>query len=61
MHVLHYRLLAPGMELADCCGDHVEAAAATGYLEQVDCAVEHGCGLVDVALADVRESQISRG
>ena len=55
MHVLHYRLLAPGTELAGCCGDHVEATAAAGYLEQVDCPVEHGCGLVDVALTDVGE------
>ena len=30
-----------------------------GYLEQVNCPVEHGCCLVDVALADMREGQIS--
>ena len=51
MHVLHNWVVAPGVELADCCGNHVDATAAAGYLEQVDCPVEHGCGLVDVALA----------
>jgi hypothetical protein len=55
MHVLHNRLVAPGAELADCCRNHVEATAATGYFEQVDCPVEHDCCLFDVALADVRE------
>ena len=58
MHVLHNRLVAPGAKLADCCGNHVEAAPAAGYLEQVNCPVEHGCCLFDVALADVREGQI---
>ena len=54
MHVLHNRLLVPGAELADCRRNHVEAAPASGYLEQVNGPVEHGCGLFDVALADVR-------
>jgi hypothetical protein len=36
MHVLHNRLLAPRMELADGCRNHVEAAPAEGYLEQVN-------------------------
>ena len=61
MHVLRNRLVAPGAELADGCRNHVEAAPAAGYLEQVDCPVEHGCCLLDVALADVREGQSSRG
>src|SRR5688572_16216221 len=60
MHVLHSRLVAPGAKLADCCGNHVEAASAAGDLEQVNCPVEHGCCLFDVALADVREGQISQ-
>jgi hypothetical protein len=58
MHVLHNQLLAPGVELADGCRNHVQAAPAARYLEQVNGPVEHGCGLVDVALADVREGQI---
>jgi hypothetical protein len=58
MHVLHSRLVAPGTELADGCRYHVEAASAAGYLEQVNGPVEHGCGLFDVALADVGEGQI---
>ena len=57
MHVLHNRLLSPGMELADGCGNHVHAASAAGYLDQVNCPVEHGRGLVDVALTDVGEGQ----
>ena len=60
MHVLHNRLLAPGAKLADGCRDHVQAAPAARHLEQVNCPVEHGCCLVDVALADVREGQISQ-
>ena len=59
MHVLHYRLLAPGMKLADCCGNHVEAAPAAGYLEQINGSVEHGCGLLDIALTDMGEGQIT--
>ena len=58
MHVLHNRLVAPGVKLADCCRDHVQAAPAAGDLEQVNCPVEHGCCLVHVALAEVREGQI---
>jgi hypothetical protein len=58
MHVLHNRLVAPGAKLADCCRYHVQAAPAARYLEQVNCPVEHGCGLLNVALADVREGQI---
>jgi len=58
MHVLHYRLVAPRAKLADGGGDHVEAAVAAGYLEQVNGPVEHGCRLVDVALADMGEGQI---
>ena len=58
MHVLDNWLVAPGAKLADCCGNHVEAASAAGYLEQVNGPVEHGCGLVDVASVDVREGQI---
>jgi hypothetical protein len=58
MHVLHSRLVPPGAKLADCCGNHVEAAPAAGDLKQVNCPVEHGCGLLNVALADVREGQI---
>ena len=48
MHVLHNRLLAPGVELADGCRNHVQAAPAAGHLEQVNCPVEHGCCLVDI-------------
>jgi hypothetical protein len=40
MHVLHNRLLAPGMEFAVGCGNHVETTAAAGYLEQVNGPVE---------------------
>jgi hypothetical protein len=58
MHVLHNRLVAPRVKLADGCGDHVEAAPAARHLEQVNGPVEHGCGLLDVALADVGEGQI---
>ena len=58
MHVLHNRLLAPGAELADGCRNHVQAAPAARHLEQVNCPVEHGRCLLDVALADVREGQI---
>src|SRR5829696_6882331 len=58
MHVLHNRLVPPGAKLADCSGDHVEAAPAAGDLEQVNGPMEHGCCLFDVALADVREGQI---
>jgi hypothetical protein len=58
MHVLYNRLLAPGMKFADGCGNHVEAAPAAGYLEQVNGPVEHGCGLVDIALADMGKGQI---
>ena len=58
MHVLHHRLLAPGAKLADGCRDHDEAASAAGDLEQVNCPVEHGCGLFDVVLVDVGEGQI---
>jgi hypothetical protein len=60
MYVLHNRLVAPGAKLADGSGHHVQAAPAAGYLEQVNCPVEHGCRLVDVALADVREGQIPK-
>ena len=58
MHVLHNQLVAPEVKLADGCGNHIEAASTAGYLEQVNGPVEHGCGLVDVALADVREGKI---
>ena len=58
MHVLHSRLVLPGAKLADCSGNYVQAAPAAGDLEQVDCPVEHGCCLLDVALADVREGQV---
>ena len=61
MHVLDNRLVAPGAKLADGSVDHVEAAAAAGYLEQVNGPVEHSCCLFDVALADVREGQIHPG
>ena len=50
--------MAPGVKLADGCGNHVEAAPAARYLEQVNGPVEHGGGLVEVVLADVREGQI---
>jgi hypothetical protein len=33
VHVLHNRFVAPGAELADCCGHHIQAAPAAGYLE----------------------------
>jgi hypothetical protein len=56
MHVLHSRLVAPGSELADCCGNHVQTAPAVGDFQQVNCPVEHCCCLSDVALADVRKS-----
>ena len=26
MYVLHNRLVAPGVKLTDCCGNHIEAA-----------------------------------
>ena len=58
MHVLGNWLLAPGMELAGCCGNHIQATAAAGYFEQVDCPVEHGCCLLDVTLTDVHEGQV---
>ena len=58
VHVLHNRLVAPGVKLTDGCGNHVEAAPAARYLEQVNGPVEHGGGLVEVALADVGEGQI---
>jgi hypothetical protein len=58
VHVLHNRLVPPGVKLADGCGNHVEAAPAARDLEQVNGPVEDGCGLVDVALADVGEGQI---
>src|SRR4029453_16629618 len=58
MHVLDNRLVAPGMELADGCGNHVEAAPAAGDLDQVNGPMEHGCGLVDVALADMGKGQV---
>ena len=58
MDVLGNWLLAPGAEFADGGRNHVQAAPAAGYLEQVNCPVEHGCCLVDVALADVREGQV---
>jgi hypothetical protein len=60
MHVLDNRLVAPGAKLADGSGHHVEAAAAAGYLEQVNGPVEHSCCLFDVALADVCEGQIPK-
>ena len=58
MHVLHYRLLAPGAEFADSCDNYIEAAPAAGYLEQVNGPVKHGCGLFDIALADMGEGQV---
>jgi hypothetical protein len=58
MYVLHNRLVSPGVELAGCCRDHVEAAPAARHLEQVNGPVKHGCRLLDVALADVGEGQI---
>jgi hypothetical protein len=58
MHVLHHRLVAPGAKLADCCRHHVEATSAAGDLEQVNCPMQRGCGLFDVALADMGEGQI---
>jgi hypothetical protein len=58
VHVLHNRLLAPGAKLANCCRNHVEAAPAAGYLEQINGPVEHGCGLLDIALTDMGDGQI---
>jgi hypothetical protein len=55
MHILHHRLVVPGAKLADGCGNHVEAAPAARHLKQVNGPVEHGCGLLEVALADVGE------
>jgi hypothetical protein len=46
------------VELANCCGDHVEAAPAAGDLEQVNGPVEDGCCLFDVMLTEVREGQV---
>jgi hypothetical protein len=46
------------VKLADCCGNHIEAAPAARYLKQVNGSVEHGCCLFDVALADVSEGQV---
>jgi hypothetical protein len=57
MHVLRNRLVAPGAELADCCGDHVEATRR-GRPRAGRLPVEHGCCLVDIALANVREGQV---
>jgi len=47
------------MRSRTCCGNHVDATAAAGHLDQVDCPVEHGCGLVDVALAGMGKGQIT--
>ena len=58
MHVLYNRLVAPGAKLADGCRNQVEAAPAAGDLEQVNCPVEHGCGLFDLVLVNVGEGQI---
>jgi hypothetical protein len=58
VHVLGNWLLAPGAQVADCGRNYVEAASAAGDLEQVNCPVEHGCGLFDLALVDVREGQV---
>jgi hypothetical protein len=52
--------VAPGAKLADGCGHHVQAASAAGDLEQVNGPVEHGCCLLDVALVDVGEGQVSQ-
>ena len=58
MHVLDSLLLAPGAEPADGCRYDVEAAPAAGDLDQVNGPMEHGCGLVDVALADMGKGQV---
>jgi hypothetical protein len=58
MHVLGNWLLAPGAQFADGCRNHVQATPAAGYLKQVNGPVEHGCCLVDIALADIREGQV---
>jgi hypothetical protein len=44
--------------VADCGRNHVEAAPAAGDPQQVNCPVEHHCGLFDIALADVRKGQV---
>jgi hypothetical protein len=58
MHVLDNWLVAPGAKLADGSGHHVEAAPAAGDLEQISGPMKHGCGLLDVALADMGEGEI---
>jgi hypothetical protein len=58
VHVLGNRLVAPLAQRTDSREDHVQATSTAGELHQVNRPVEHGRGVLHVALADMSQSEV---
>jgi hypothetical protein len=56
---LYGRLVAPRTEFPDGREDDVEATPAAGYLQQIDRPMKHRRCVLDVALSDAGEGQVS--